>query len=152
MTRRPVLDPSRPVVRSDSSPKLLMSHMSQHTPSFEPPQRLFSKEHLPVGIRGSHSKLIGPELTQPASGKKEQRFKAVTLHMPRRLACGSPSPVLRTDASARSQRSRIRQSGSAVSLRPSSPAAPAGTQQTHASRAGSSGGEVHPLRPAHSRH
>jgi hypothetical protein len=29
MARRPV-DPSRPVVRPDCSPKLLMSHMSQH--------------------------------------------------------------------------------------------------------------------------
>ncbi len=56
----------------------------------------------------------------------------------------TPSPVLQTDASARSLRWRSRRSHSAVSLLPSSASCFAGPQPTHASSEGSCGcGEVH---------
>jgi hypothetical protein len=60
-----------------------------YTASFEPPQSLFSKERLPVGIR-CHSNYLPLTVTRQASDKKEQRLvKAITLHIPRRLACGN---------------------------------------------------------------
>jgi hypothetical protein len=71
-----------------------------------------------------------------------------TRHVPRRLTqVVAPSPVRRTDASARSRWKRSRSVRVARGRSgPRPPAAPAGPRQTHSSHAvaGGGGGEVHP--------
>ncbi len=77
-------------------------------------------------------------VTRPAYGNEEQRLvKALTLHMPRRLACGNSE-------SSASGRVVV---GPVARCRSGPPAALAGPQQTHASRAGpgGGGGGVHSL-------
>jgi hypothetical protein len=96
--------------------------------SFKPPQRTPQKGRYRKRIRCSHSNLRPQTVTRLASGKKEQRLvKPITLHMPRRLALvATPSPVLRTDASARSRQLRSRRSRRTASLRSSSASCIAG--------------------------
>jgi hypothetical protein len=88
-----------------------------------------------------------PNSQGPDSPEKNERLVRImnTQHMPRRVDLQySPSPVLRTDASARSRLSRSRRSRRTSSLRSSSASCFAGPQPTRASRAGSGGGgEVH---------
>ena len=86
--------------------------------------------------------------TRLASGLKEATDnQSNTRHAPRRLTQVDPSPVRRTDASARSRWKRgrsVRVARGRSGPRP--PAAPAGPRQTHSSHAiaGGGGGEVHP--------
>ena len=89
-----------------------------------------------------------PTPQRSASHKKSRSSQTMsTLPVPRRLThVVAPSPVRRTDASARSRWKR----GSSVRVArgrsgPRPPAAPAGPRQTHASHAiAGGGGEVHP--------